>query len=133
MANLTEVYEDAPLVIRKLKTKAISLGIVSTKYRYRIENILHKIGLLEQFDIIVGGEDVEKHKPDPEGLLMAINALGSPSPCLYVGDSISDAEAGRRAGIPFVTVLSGVTPKKAFSMYPVYNFIDNLKELEDML
>lgn len=133
MAELTVIYEEAPSVIRHLKAKGIFLGIVSTKFRYRIEAILGRAGFLETFDIIVGGEDVSRHKPDPEGLLMAIEGLGSPQSTLYVGDSISDAEAARRAGIPFAAVLSGVTLREAFEEYPVYRFLENLSELVDII
>ena len=93
-------------------------------------------GLLvrEAFDVIVGGEDVSRHKPDPEGLLAAIGRLGgSPSNTLYVGDSVTDAEAARRAGVPFVAVLNGVTPREAFEDYPVEGVLENLRELVEHL
>jgi len=94
MAGLTTVYEQAPRVMERLKGRGLSLGIVSTKFRYRIEAILGREGLLEPFDVIVGGEDVSRQKPDPEGLLSAIERLGCPpSEALYVGDSLIDAEA----------------------------------------
>jgi phosphoglycolate phosphatase-like HAD superfamily hydrolase len=40
--------------------------------------------------------------------------LGHTKDVLYVGDSVTDAEAARRAGLPFVAVLSGVTLRDAF-------------------
>ncbi len=134
MADLTFVYEQVPRVMERLKGLGLSLGIVSTKFRYRIEAILGREGLLEPFDVIVGGEDVSRHKPDPEGLLTAIERLGCPpSEVLYVGDSVIDAEAARRAGVPFVAVLSGKTPPEAFKGYTVYGMLKNLDELTDVL
>ena len=127
MADLTLVFKDAPRVITHLKRRGISLGIVSTKFRYRIEAILGRENLLDLFDVIVGGEDVSKHKPDPEGLMMAIERLGgSRTTSLYVGDSVTDAETARRARVPFVVVLSGVTLREAFVDYSVYRILDNL-------
>jgi len=120
-------------VIRLLRDRGVPLGIVSTKFRYRIETILGRAGLLDYFDVIVGGEDVSRHKPDPEGILMAIEWLGANQSTLFVGDSLSDAEAALRAGVPFVAVLSGVTPREAFSKYPTYRIIENLVELVDLL
>ncbi len=133
MADLTDVLDDVPRVIGQLKDKGICLGIVSTKFRYRIETILCRAGLLEPFDVIVGGEDVSRHKPDPEGLLMAMERLGSIGSILYVGDSLSDAEAAKRAGLPFVAVLSGVTPREAFEGYPIHRILNKLSELIDLL
>lgn len=133
MADMTTVFEDTPRVIRLLRGEGVSLGIVSTKFRYRIETILRRAGLLEHFDVIVGGEDVSRHKPDPEGILIAIERIGVNQSTMYVGDSLTDAEAAMRAGVPFVAVLSGVTPREAFLKHPVYRIIENLVELVDLL
>lgn len=133
MADMTTVFEDTPRVIRLLRGEGVSLGIVSTKFRYRIETILRRAGLLEHFDVIVGGEDVSRHKPDPEGILIAIERIGVNQSTMYVGDSLTDAEAAMRAGVPFVAVLSGVTPREAFLKRPVYRIIENLVELVDLL
>jgi len=133
MTDLTSVFEEVPEVIRHLKDGGVTLGIVSTKFRRRIEEVLRRVDLLEPFDVIVGGEDVSRYKPDPEGLLVAIERLGgSPSGSLYVGDSVTDAETARRAGVPFAAVLNGVTPREAFTDYPVYDILDNLGELIDL-
>jgi phosphoglycolate phosphatase len=134
MTDQTSVFEEVPEVIRRLKDEGVTLGIVSTKFRRRIEETLGRVDLLEPFDVIVGGEDVSRHKPDPEGLLAAIERLGgSPSGSLYVGDSVTDAETARRAGVPFAAVLNGVTPREAFKDYPAYRILDNLGELIDQL
>jgi phosphoglycolate phosphatase len=110
------------------------LGIVSTKFRYRIETILEREGLLAPFEVIVGGEDVAAHKPDPTGLLAAIERVGgSTSDSLYVGDSVTDAETAKRAAIPFVAVLSGVTPKDAFEYHPVLQFLEDVSGLPDFV
>jgi len=132
MTDQTEIFEEVPSVIKYLKREGVAIGIVSTKFRRRIEEILGREDLLEPFDVIVGGEDVSRHKPDPEGLLAAIERLGgSPSGSLYVGDSVTDAETARRAGVPFAAVLNGVTPREAFKDYPAYRILDNLGELID--
>ncbi len=133
MADMTDVLDDVPRIISQLKNKGFCLGIVSTKFRYRIETILGRAGLLKPFDVIIGGEDVSRHKPDPEGLLMATERLGSLESTLYVGDSLLDAEAAKRAGLPFVAVLSGVTPREAFEGYNLHGVLNKLSELIDLL
>ncbi len=105
----------------------ISLAIVSTKFRYRIEQVLLRDGLDHAFEVIVGGEDVAAHKPDPSGLIVALGRLGrTPAEVLYVGDSAVDAETTKRAGVPFVAVLSGVTPREAFAPYRPHAIIEDL-------
>jgi len=60
---------------------------------------LARQGLLAMVDVIVGGEDVEREKPDPAGLSAAVERLDvAPTALLYVGDSPTDAESARRAG-----------------------------------
>ena len=87
-------------------------------------------GLLDAFDVIIGGEDVAKHKPDPTGLLTAIERLGSePTSTLYVGDSVTDAQTAKRAGVPFLAILSGVTPREAFGNYPACGMLASLSDL----
>jgi phosphoglycolate phosphatase len=89
----------------------MALGIVSTKFRRRLEAVLEREGLRARFDVIVGGDDVTNPKPAPEALLLALSMLElAPTEALYVGDSSADGMAARAAGIPFVAVLSGVTP-----------------------
>src|SRR5260370_41737400 len=112
MVDSTELFESAHLVIRTLKQRDLFLGIVSTKYRHRIEAVLARDGLLDPIDVIVGGEDVARHKPDPEGLFMALERLETPSsPARYGGDSIVDALVAAPAGTPLVAVLPGPTPR----------------------
>jgi phosphoglycolate phosphatase len=133
MTDQTHIFEEVPEVIRRLKNDGVNLGIVSTKFRSRIKEILGREGLLEPFDVIVGGEDVSRHKPDPEGLLSAIERLGgSSSSSLYVGDSVTDAETARRAEVPFAAVLNGVTSRSEFTGYPVYRILENLSELNNL-
>lgn len=134
MADLTVLFESVPATIAALKVRGFPLGIVSTKFRYRIEAILEREGLRGAFDVIIGGEDVAEHKPDPTGLLMAIERLGGTlESTLYVGDSVTDAETARRAHVPFVAVLSGVTPREAFLDYPVDGILGSLSELADVI
>lgn len=133
MADSTVLFESVPETVAILKKRGFKLGIVSTKFRYRLESILRRENLLSAFDIIVGGEDVLRLKPDPEGLLKAMETTrSSPSDTIYVGDSIVDAETAKRAGVPFVAVLSGTTLKDAFEGYDVYRFAEHFQDLREL-
>ena len=96
--------------------------------------MLRRDGLDRRFEVIIGGEDVEELKPDPTGLLWAVDALSTPRErCLYVGDSVTDAETARRAGVPFVAVLSGVTERKAFEDFEPVMVLESAGELPALL
>jgi phosphoglycolate phosphatase len=108
MTGMTTVYEPAAAVLAAMRARGVATAIVSTKYRYRIESILEHCGLAGAVDVIVGGEDVSRHKPDPEGLERALAGLGvGGAQALYVGDHPVDGHAAARAGVRFVRVLTG--------------------------
>ncbi len=134
MLGMTRVFEDVEPVARALSLRGIERGIVSTKLRHRIEATLHREGLSELFPIIVGGEDVMTHKPDPEGLWVALERLSvAPTNALYVGDSRVDAETAAGAGTSFLPVLTGVTPAERFEDLPGLPPIATLGELIERL
>ena len=119
MADNTLIFAGVPEVLEGLKTRGYTLGIVSTKYRYRIEDILGRRDMLKFFDNIVGGEDVERHKPAPDSLLLSLENLKiNRQEALYVGDSITDAKTAQAADVEFVAVLSGATQSGEFAAYP---------------
>lgn len=108
MTRLTVFLDGAPETIRLLREAGIPLGIVSQKRRYRVEEVLRRERLLDAFEAIIGADDAPAFKPDPRGLLLAIERLGAAPPdALYVGDTVIDAETACRAGVPFVAVLTG--------------------------
>ena len=134
MTDSTSILASVPETIERLVSLDIALGIVSTKERHRIEAVLKRDRLLEAFDVIVGGDEVAIPKPDPEGILTAIACLRvSTSRSLYVGDSLIDAETARRAGVPFVAVLTGETPSDDFGAYDVHGKISRLSELPGLM
>jgi phosphoglycolate phosphatase len=118
MVAQTVLLPGASDAMAQLRQRCLPLAIVSTKYRRRIEAVLQREGLHDTFEVLIGGEDVTQLKPAPEGLLLAASRLGlEPAYCLYVGDSPTDAEAARRAEMPFVATLSGVTLPEALAAY----------------
>ena len=77
LADMTILNNDAIDILTYLKNKNYKLGIVSTKHRYRINEVLNKYGIIEMIDIVIGQEDIQNRKPDPEGLQKAINYLNT--------------------------------------------------------
>lgn len=130
MTDNTVLFPETAEVLETLKENGVKLGIVSTKYRYRIKEVLDREFEGELIDVIVGGEDVTTHKPSPEGLLLAIEKLNSkPDNCLYIGDSTIDAETAQVAGVDFYGVLNGATTKEELSKYPNIMIAKDLNNL----
>lgn len=127
----TFLFPDTLLVLEYLKKSGIKVGIISTKYRFRIMEFAEKYLSPEWLDVIIGGEDVTKHKPDPQGLNIALEKLQlSPSEVLYVGDSVVDAETAVHAGAAFVGVTTGMTTKEELAAFP---HVEIMKELKGII
>ena len=120
MVANTVFLPGAARLLRTLHGAGYRLGIVSTKYRHRVEEALERDGLRAFVEVVVGSDDVPRPKPAPDGLLRATRLLGIPiGDCVFVGDSEVDAKAAQAVGMGFVAVLSGTTPAETFAGYPV--------------
>ena len=92
-------------VLARLNAEGRRLGIVSAKRRPTIERVLLSAGMGEYFDAVVGSDDTERHKPEPEPILKALELLDAvPTEAAYVGDSPFDVAAARAAGVYAVAV-----------------------------
>lgn len=129
MTANTFFFPETIEVLETLKSQGAVLGIVSTKFRYRILDLFEKTGHDGLVDFIVGGEDVTAAKPDPEGLLLAIGRAsgGGKSEVLYVGDSVVDAATAQAAGTDFAGVLHGMTTCEELKTYPHVAIVDDLR------
>ena len=134
MATQTELCPGAEDVLYWLTQQKVPAGIVSTKGGDVLESIFTRLGLREQLALIVGGQDVKKAKPDPEGLNLAVERLGlDKKDILFCGDTVIDAETAKRAGVDFCAVLNGTTPAEAFGEYPHVHIAPDLADLLDWL
>jgi phosphoglycolate phosphatase len=110
MADLVVFYPGVLEMLTTLRHRGVLLGIVTTKYRRRIDHLLARDGMAPLMDLIVGGDEVENPKPDPEGIMRALRELDVlPEDAIYVGDSQVDGKAASAADVAFVGVLSGTT------------------------
>lgn len=100
MVNEIPLIAGVAETIKSLKERGVRLGIVSTGYVERLTRILEAKGMSGYFDVLIGKEDVANQKPDPEGILKALQRLGtSPEKALYIGDNQVDVVAGKAAGV----------------------------------
>lgn len=130
----TDVYPYALTMLEELDKMGVAVGIVSTKFSFRVRDILQKYGMDNLPKVIIGGTDVKVKKPDPEGLFKAVEALGvDKDKVLYVGDHVIDAEAAQRAEIDFAGVLTGTNLREEFKQYPYQYIEENVGTLFERL
>lgn len=97
--------EDA---LHRLKAEGRRLGVVTAKRRPTVELAFRAVPIGGLFDVVVGSEDTERHKPDPDPILRALELLGAqPADAAYVGDSPYDIAAAHAAGVHAIWVSWG--------------------------
>jgi len=102
-----------------------TLGIVTTKTGKYSRELLEHFKVMHYFKVLIGREDVQNPKPNPEPILKALNLLNfsSKTPAYMVGDTTADLIAARKAKIKNVAVLCGYGENKELT-----NYADFIKE-----
>lgn len=120
-----------------LRKKGILLAIVSSSRRALIEFGLRKANLQNVFNLILGADEVEEPKPSPKPLLQAAQGLGvKASSCIYVGDSVYEMMAAKKAGMQGIGVSTFYSPeelKAAGAKQAFKNLTDLLAYFKDVL
>jgi pyrophosphatase PpaX len=92
-----------------LREANVPLGIVTSKRKVTVQLAFDTLPWLEQyFDVVVGAEDTERHKPHPDPILRGLELLGTRADeTAYVGDSPFDVQAAKAAGVGAIAVTWG--------------------------
>lgn len=116
-----------------LARKGIALAIVSGA-RPEVLELLRDGDLLARFDAVILGADVARRKPDPEGIVKALAALGvAPGDAVYVGDTPIDIGASRAAGVRAVGVLTGAGDSALLSAHEPDRLIASHAKLDGII
>lgn len=104
-------------LLQQLREAGLKLGIVSAKRLPSLSKTLDFFELRPYFECLVCKEDTERHKPDPEPLLLGMKKLGltEAQSVAYVGDAVYDLEAAHRAGMLAVQVAWSQTEAEALA------------------
>jgi len=95
-----ELYPDALEVLEGLRAAHKKLALITTSLHENIDHLLEKYSLAPYFDVVIAGDDVKQHKPDPEPLERALKILGADKGrAVMIGDSDKDIRAAKNTGI----------------------------------
>lgn len=84
------------------------LGIVTSKTGRYSRELLEHLGLMHHFEVLIGSEDVERHKPHAEPIDKAVGMMGcEKGQCWMIGDTRLDVESARNASVGCIAVTSG--------------------------
>jgi pyrophosphatase PpaX len=124
-----DLYEGALTTLEHLKNSHKKLGLITSSWQTTLTLLLEKHDLAGLFDVVISGDDVERTKPDPEGINKALATLGvEKDDAVMIGDTEHDMHAAKNAGIDAIlfyppshqlfydlTVLTGHNPAKVIA------------------
>ncbi len=125
-----------PGVLESL-TARYDLGIYTGRPRPEAQLTVDRFSGAVDFFPILTADDVERGKPNPEGL-EKIRAQRPGQPLWYVGDTVDDARCARAAGVPFIGVASQAANRRQelldlFASEQAAGVLDDINTLETFL
>lgn len=106
----TRPYEGVSEVLDTLSAGGLRLAICTNKPERLAVQLVEALGWTWRFASVVGGDTLATRKPDPAPLHEAIARAGGRR-AVFVGDSITDADTARAAGVPLIAVSFGFSDR----------------------
>lgn len=137
LANHDRLVRSYHLVVEtvdSLRAAGHPLGIVTSKTGWLAQRGLDNVGLGSHFDVVVGCDTCDLHKPDPGPVLFALDRLGyAPDEAVFVGDSIYDMQAGNAAGVTTIAALWGPFSREDLMPSAPTHFLERIGDLPKLL
>jgi phosphoglycolate phosphatase len=115
----TTFYPGALDAVEELKTAGYGVGICTNKPEALADQMLRQMGVRDHFASLIGADTLPVRKPDPEPLREAARrAGGDPEKCVLIGDSDTDRNTARAAGVPSVLVTFGPSGEDMAALQP---------------
>lgn len=129
-----ELQPSALETVSRLREHGAILTILSSSKGPLVRADLKRLGFhLADFSAIQTSEETKVHKPNPEVFTPMLEHLAKqsikPSDTIYVGDSLSDYQAAKAAGLGFIAVTTGITTAAEFRQAGAPTIIALLREL----
>ncbi|MDA7963089.1 HAD-IA family hydrolase [Ruegeria sp.] len=128
----TVFYPGALEAVDALQAAGYGVGICTNKPEGLADLLLTRLGVRDRFVSLVGADTLPVRKPDPEPLREAARrAGGHPDHCVLIGDSDTDRNTARAAGVPSVLVTFGPSGEDMAALEPeaLLHHFDDLPEI----
>lgn len=125
----TTLYPGAVKAVQGLRDAGYALAICTNKPTGLAETLTRRLGIRDLFGALIGADTLPVRKPDPAPLFEAIARVGgTPSRALLIGDTQTDRDTGRAAGVPVALVTFGPEGSGVARLHPeaLLNHYDDL-------
>ncbi len=131
--DLAIAFPNTEKTLEALRKNGISIAAVTTRRRDTAIETLELTGLFPLIDYFIGLEDVAVPKPDPEGIVKALDFFSvNPDRAIMVGDSPVDVAAGKNAETHTIGVTYGFHGERIVETEPDY-VIDDIDEIIEII
>jgi pyrophosphatase PpaX len=122
-------------VLERLYAEGRRLGVVTAKRRATTQLAFDVLPIARYFEVVVGSDDTQRHKPHPDPILHALDLLGArPEEAAYVGDSPFDVRAAKAAGVHAIAVTwGGIHSRERVAAESPDAIVESCEELLDRL
>jgi len=129
----TRLYDGAMEAVEALKTRDYLVAICTNKPEALAHELLTRLGIRDDFAAMLGADTLPVRKPDPEHLWETVRrAGGDPAQCLLVGDSDTDRNTSKAAGVASVLVTFGPAGGDMAALAPEA-LLDRYSDLPDLV
>jgi phosphoglycolate phosphatase len=123
----TPFFPDALETLQALKRAGVKMAIVSSKRTIQVERVLAHLDCQSYFDVVLGAQDVEHHKPHAQGVQITLERLSiEAKDAVVIGDSTYDLDMAQNAGVDAIGVITGVHTRETLSTANPTFIVDTL-------
>lgn len=130
--EMVDLFPGVGEVLATLREAGVPIAVVTSKRKEMALRTLRRCGLGDSYDVLVTADDVERGKPDPEPVRLALRTLGIPAEAhrsVFVGDSPFDLRAGRAAGTRTAAALWGPYDRPALEAEQPDYYLEGMRDL----
>ena len=126
----THFLDGAAEILEALHSNGILLGVASNKFGRFSRGALNHLGVAHLFRAVIGAGDVPRNKPFPDMIHSVLKAMDlPPENVVFVGDTLTDIETGKQAGVDVYALPTGYDSKKELARGRPKRILGNLKEI----
>ncbi len=115
----TRVYDGAVQAVQRLLDADYRVGICTNKPEGLAEDLMRRLGMRDMFGALIGADTLPVRKPDPAPYVETVQrAGGNVARSVLIGDTVTDRETARAAGVPSVLVTFGPTGRDVADLQP---------------
>lgn len=134
LAVKTKMYPNVELTLKDLHTKGYKLVIITNKPFAFIKPILDELNITELFEMYIGGDSLEKKKPDPMPLNYIANKFNvAIENCVMIGDSKNDILAAKNANMESIGVTYGYNYGQSITIFEPTFVVEDFGEIQNIL